>query len=130
MKTRIFALALAAAAAIPAAAQAMTYSAIALSPHTGAYGYAYDQPSQGAANGVALSNCRNRPGYPRDCRVVQWTRGRYCAVLVLNHDTSNGSVGWGSGSAPNEGDARRIAWRECRANNGGCDQVAATVCSH
>src|SRR5262249_9380467 len=82
MKTTFFAVALV-AAVIPAAAQAMTFSAIALSPKTGAYGYAYDQATQGAANSVALSNCRNRSGYPRDCRVVQWTRGAYCAALVL-----------------------------------------------
>ena len=52
MKSRIFAFALV-AAAIPAAAQAMTFSAIALSPATGAYGYSFDQRSQGAANAVA-----------------------------------------------------------------------------
>ncbi len=128
MKTRIFALALA-LAAFPAAAQAMTYSAIALSPRTGAFGFSYDQGSQGAANRVAMANCMSRSRRPGDCRVVSWTRGRYCAALVLAH-YDNGSVGWGQGTGPREGDAKRIAWRQCRANNDECDELAATVCSH
>lgn len=129
MKARIFALALV-VAAIPAAAQAMTYSAIALSTSTGAYGYAYDQGSQGHANRVALDNCADRADGADDCRIVQWTRGAYCAALVLHH-TDGSSVGWGAGSARYEDEAKAIAWRECRANNNGhCDELAATVCSH
>jgi serine/threonine-protein kinase len=129
MKSRIFALALV-ALAIPVAAQATTFSAIALSPKTGAYGFALDQPSQGRANVVAAANCQARSRLPGDCRIVEWTRGPYCAALVLNHNTGNETVGWGAGSAPSAGEARTIAWRQCRANNDDCDEVATTVCSH
>lgn len=131
MKTKLFAAALFAAAAIPAAAQAVTYSAIALSQSTGAYGFSYDQGSQGRANRVATDNCSARDNGAGDCRVVQYTHGAYCAALVINHTPRGGSVGWGAGSAASEGEAKRIAWRECQVNNHGeCDTLAASVCSH
>lgn len=130
MKPMFFAAALV-AAIIPAAAQAETFSAIALSQSTGAYGYAYDQGSQGRANRVALNNCADRDNGAGDCRIVQWTHGAYCAALVLNHTHHGDSVGWGAGSARTEGQAKAIAWRQCQANNNGrCDELAASVCSH
>jgi len=129
-KSRIFALALV-AAAIPAAAHATTYSATALSQSTGAYGYSYDQGSAGRANRVAIDNCENRANGADDCRIVQYTHGAYCAALVLNHTHHGDSVGWGAGSARSEGQAKAIAWRQCQANNNGrCDELAASVCSH
>ena len=130
MKTMLFAAALA-VAAIPAVAQAQTYSAIALSQSTGAYGYAYDQGSPGRANRVALDNCAERANDADDCRIVQYTHGAYCAALVLNHTHHGDAVGWGAGSARTEGQAKAIAWRQCQANNNGrCDELAASVCSH
>ena len=128
---RLFALTFA-IAAVPAAASGMTYNSISVSPRTGAWGYAYDQPSQYAADRVAMGNCRARSNRPGDCRVVMRTHGAYCGALVLHH-TDSDAVGWGTASAPTAGRARRAAQEQCDANqNDGeeCEEVAIVTGSH
>ncbi|MBV9541771.1 MAG: DUF4189 domain-containing protein [Alphaproteobacteria bacterium] len=131
MSARLFALTLV-LAAVPAAASAMTYNAISISPRTGAWGYAYDQPSPYAADRVAMYNCRTRSNSPGDCRIVMRTHGAYCGALALHH-TDGDAVGWGTASAPTAGRARRQALEECNANQNDddeCEEVAIVTCSH
>ena len=93
----------------PAAARD-NYGAIAYSPSTKADGWAYDYASRAAAEGAALSNCRQNAG---DCTVPIWFRNA-CGALAV------GSNGYGSGWGSNRRRAETYALSTCRKNTSGC----------
>lgn len=61
--------------AVPAAAFA-AYGAIAINPHTGAWGIGYNASTKRRAESVALKRCSG------NCRVVVWVRNGCAAVVV------------------------------------------------
>lgn len=106
------------------------YSSIALSPNTGAWGKAHDYSSRSEADNTAVDFCRQHASDPSDCRVVTWSRGEYCAAVVVHHK-KGGSVVWGSASGSTVDVATSKAYDNCVAERGDrCDEVLATVCSH
>src|SRR5579862_6346578 len=71
-----------------------TYAAIAYSPSTGSYGYAYNYGSRGSAETAALRNCK-----APDARIVTWVNNGFCA-LALGDDVGSYGIGysWGNGA--------------------------------
>src|SRR5580698_9618174 len=106
---------------LSAPALAQTYSSIALSPNTGAWGRSYGFGSKEEADVMALGYCQGRSRQPEDCRVVTWSRGEYCAAVAVHHK-GDGSVVWGSASGPNSGIASAKAYANCVNQRGArCD---------
>lgn len=100
--------------AAPAAARDY-YGAIAYSPSTGAYGTAYDYPSQGAAEQAAMGECSRHAG---DCQSPLWFRNACGALFVGN------GGGWGTGWGTSLRLANSYAERTCAKNTGGCTSRA------
>lgn len=96
--------------AIPGAASAQNYGAIAYSPSTGAWGRSWDYRTRRTAERRAMRHCRRRA---RDCRVL-WFRNACGAVAVGR----NG--GWGSAWGRTKNAAFRNARAQCRRYDGGC----------
>ncbi|HEY1836939.1 MAG TPA: DUF4189 domain-containing protein [Rhizomicrobium sp.] len=127
MKLYILAGALCLAAA---PAMALSFTSIALSPNTGAWGKAYGFATRGEADRTAIGYCRQHSNDPDDCRVVTWSRGEYCASVAVHHK-HDGSVVWGSASGPTKDVAEAKAYDNCVSERGKrCDEILATVCSH
>jgi hypothetical protein len=127
MKTGILAATLCLCAA---PAFALSFSSIALSPNTGAWGQAHDFPTRGAADATALGYCQEHSSQPDDCRIVTWSQGEYCAAVAVHHK-GDGSVVWGSDSGPNRDVARAKAYSNCVNERGArCDEILVDVCSH
>jgi hypothetical protein len=116
--------------ATPAVAAEQTFSAIALSPDSGAYGEGHDWPSMSQAKNKAMYYCRQNADDPRDCRVVTWSKGQYCAAVAITN-MRGGGVTWGSGSGPTLRAAKQVAYDSC-ANQLGedCEKILVSVCSH
>ena len=95
--------------AAPTTARAAGYGAIAYSPNTGAYGYAYGKSCQAEAENTALSYC-NGP----DVQIVVWCQNA-CAALAVS---DNGIYGYAHADSRKE--AERLALRYCR-DAGGCN---------
>ena len=99
-----------------------TYAAIAYSPATGNYGYAYNHGSRFAAESAALRNCKGDDG-----RIVTWVHNGFCA-LALGDDKSTWGVGWSYGDGATNTYAKRRAVQECgkRTTN---PRIVICVCS-
>ena len=101
-----------ATAALPAAALADSFGAIAYSPDTGANGWSHDYPSRRGAERAAQDNCD-----ADDCRIAIWFKNACGAVAV----GSNG--GWGSDWGGDRRRAQSKAIRACSRNDDGCSVV-------
>ncbi len=95
-----------------------SYGAVAYSPSTGAFGYAWDCGSRGMAEQVALSNCP-----ASDARIVGWVQDGWL-VLAIGENNSYG-VGWEYGDGAYNGDAAQTAIDECLSHG---DHVRVIVC--
>ncbi|MEM8795309.1 MAG: DUF4189 domain-containing protein [Pseudomonadota bacterium] len=104
----------------PADAQRRQYfGAIALSPSTGAIGWAFDHPSQVSAENQALRGCYN---YAGDCRVGTWFRNACGAVAIGN------GGGWGAAWGGSRRAAENAAINACNRNTNRCT-VRRWVCT-
>ncbi len=92
-------------AASPASAQSL-WGAVAYGPN-GAWAYAYDFPSRGAAQRAAMSKCGGR------CTNTL-TFADSCGAYAVGHN----AYGWGNSA--NREEAMTIAMRECRVRTTGC----------
>lgn len=90
-----------------------SYAAIAYSPTTGAYRYAYNYGSRQAAENAALKAMNDK-----DARIVCWVNQGFC-VLALGDDKSTWGVGWKHGHGANFLDAQMTALEECRKRTTG-----------
>ena len=99
-----------------------TYAAIAYSPATGNYGYAYNHGSRSSAEAAALRNCNGD-----DARIVTWVHNGFCA-LALGDDRSKWGVGWSFGDGATNTYARRRALQEC-AKQTTNSRILICVCS-
>jgi len=99
-----------------------TYAAIAYSPKTGNYGYAYACGSRWQAERLALKKCE-----ADDAKIVCWVNNGFCA-LALGDDKSCWGVGWEYGDGATNIDAKRSALEECskRTTNA---RIVLCVCS-
>jgi hypothetical protein len=95
--------------AAPVSARAAGYGAIAYSPSTGAYGYAYGKSCQAEAENTALCYCK-----APDAQIVVWCQNA-CAALAVG---DNGVYGYAVADSRKE--AERLALRQCR-DAGGCN---------
>ncbi len=103
--------ALAALAFAPAAAQAACsigncWGAVAYGPG-GAWGYAVNYPTRGAASGQAQRECGGR------CQRVL-TFHNSCGAYAVGYN------GYGWGNAMSRGQAESLAMMECNRRSGGC----------
>lgn len=124
MKTYLFATALCLIAA-PAFA---SFSSLALSPKSGAWGKSHDFDSRERADSTALGYCQAHAKNPDDCRVVNWSKGGWCSAVAVRHKP-DGSVEWGSGSGASLEAARAKAYSNCPTSSGRCNEILADVCS-
>ena len=111
--------------AVPAFAD-QTWAAIAISGQTGAWGRGFDWPTQAGAEARALSECGK---FATDCVVAGWAHGQYCVAVAVKR-YQDGTVAWGSNSAPTLVAARAAAMEACaKYAKGPCDDVVADVCA-
>jgi hypothetical protein len=82
-------------------------AAIAYSPATGKFGYAYDLRSRSAAEKAALADCG-----ADDARIVCWVKGGFC-ILALGDDKACWGVGWQYGSTAGTDKPRKMALDDC-----------------
>ena len=85
-----------------------TYAAVAYSPATGKYGYAWNHRSRYLAERAALSKCP-----AADARVVGWVKGGWL-VLAVGDNNAYGT-GWEYGVGATNVDAYKRALRQCLA---------------
>jgi hypothetical protein len=115
----LFLVALLAVALFPPATQATdddhgieisrsSFAAIAYSPATGKYAYAYDYRSRKAAEKAALEKCG-----ADDATIACWVNKGFCA-LALGDDKSCWGVGWEYGNGSNNQRAKEKAMADCR----------------
>jgi hypothetical protein len=88
-----------------------TYAAIAYSESTGAWGYAYDNPSRDIAEILAKRRCRERDPLATDALPVGFVRNGWVALAL----GENGA--WGAGYSHGDGAtntaAKKMALDEC-----------------
>lgn len=99
-----------------------TYAAIAYSPATGKYGYAYNFGSRASAEEAAVRNCK-----ADDARIVTWVNNGWCA-LALGDDRSSWGTGWSFGDGATNTFAKQQPLGECRKRTTGC-RVVLCICS-
>jgi uncharacterized protein DUF4189 len=98
-----------------------TYAAIAYSPSTGKYGYAYNYGSRYAAERAALAHCPEA-----DAEIVGWVKAGWLA-LAIGDDNAYG-VGWEYGEGATNTDAKRRAYNQCAARTTN-PKVVLCICS-
>jgi hypothetical protein len=99
-----------------------TYAAIAFSPSTGKYGYAWNCGTLTQARRIALSYCKES-----DAEVVTWVQFGW-AVLVIGEDGSYGyATAYGEGAS--SADAQSKATRELRKYSDKPIKTILIVCS-
>ncbi len=104
-----------------AAAQADLYGAIAYSVAEGAYGYSYNNDTQGEAEDAALNYCVENLQYDDSvCTVELWFKNGYGA-LALSSDKS-----FGTGYGQYKQDAQLMALEKCQQYADDCD-IEVTV---
>ena len=79
------------------------YAAIAYSPSTGKYGYAYGKGSRAAAENAARAYAR-----AGDARIAIWCKNAWCALAL-----SNPSGAWGAAWGNSKAEASNAALRNC-----------------
>jgi len=99
-----------------------TYAAIAFSPKTGKYGYAWNYSTRAAAEKAALSECK-----ADDAKVVTWVQFGW-AVLVIAEDNAYG-YDEVHGDGANSKDAYDSALKELRKNSDAKVKTIIIVCS-
>ena len=92
-------------------------AAIAYSPSTGEFGYAYNYEDRESAEKAALKNCS-----PKDARIVCWVKSGFCA-LALGDDKSAWGTGYQYDNGSNNTDAMDTAVAECKKRTTGAHVV-------
>ncbi len=92
------------------------FGAIAYSPDTRSYGWAYKKLSRVDAEYAAMGQCAK---HGDDCRVATWFRNS-CGALA------NGPKGWGAASAPSRAEAEDKAMNLCYNRGDGCKILTST----
>src|ERR1035437_2587704 len=82
-------------------------AAIAYSPATGHYGYAFNYRSRKAAEKAALEDCG-----ADDARIVCWVKNGFCA-LALGDDKTCWGTGWRYGPSCSSDETRKTALEDC-----------------
>lgn len=103
-------------------AKPWSFAAVAYSPSSAAWGWAFDYSSRNEAERRALDECGNNA---TDCRVGSSARDDLCFTLAEG-ETSNGgkALGWAKGI--NRSEARQSAVQSCRQYGSGCLPVKET----
>jgi hypothetical protein len=96
-----------------------TYAAVAFSPSTGGYGYAWNCWSRGQAEQVALSHCTTD-----DTRIVGWVQGGWL-VLAIGQDNSTYGTGWEYGDGATNTVAVERAVDECHSRG---QKIRTVIC--
>jgi hypothetical protein len=89
-----------------------SFAAIAYSPKTGEYAYAYDLRSRSAAENAALEKCGE------DARLACWVSRGFCA-LALGSDKSCWGIGYSYGNGADTNKAKNEALADCRNRTSG-----------
>lgn len=99
-----------------------SYAAIAFSPKTGKYGYAWNHSTRAGAEKAALSECK-----ADDAKVVTWVKFGW-AVLVIGEDNAYG-YDEVHGDGANSKDAYESALKELRKHSEAKVKTIIIVCS-
>jgi hypothetical protein len=94
-----------------------TFAAIAYSPSTGEYRYAYGYRSREGAQDAALRKCT-----AEDARMVCWVKHGFCA-LALGDDKGCWGTGWRFGDGAENIAAAKTALAECEKRTTGARLV-------
>lgn len=94
-----------------------SYAAIAYSPSTGEYAYAYNYGSRRAAEQAALARCK-----PADAKIVCWVNNGFCA-LALGDEVGCYGTGYSWGHNCTNTFAKNRAVEECNKRTGGARVV-------
>lgn len=108
------------APALPGAAAAQSFGAIAYSPATGQWGWARNFTTRAGAQNRALAECRSA-ARGRSCQVAVWFRNA-CGSLAI------GPNGWGSGWGNTRARAQAEARGACNRYSRNC-AIRLTTCS-
>jgi hypothetical protein len=92
---------------------AYSYAAVAYSPSTGTFHYAYNYGSRVAAEQAALDAHQ-----ADDARIVCWVNRGFCA-LAIGDDKSCWGVGWSYDDGASTDDAMNFALEDCRERTSG-----------
>jgi len=98
-----------------------SFAAIAYSPTTGKYAYAYDLRSRSAAEKDALEKCGE------DAHLACWVNRGFCA-LALGSDKSCWGIGYSYGNGSNTDKAKNEALADCRNRTSGA-RIAVVLSS-
>jgi hypothetical protein len=106
------------------------YGAIALSPRTLKYGYAFRFASRKQAEEAALTFCYANKGNPRDCKVLVWYRNT-CASLAIKPPSTEGKLdgAWGAQWASSRDAARKKALAACQSQSATGCRTELTSCA-
>jgi hypothetical protein len=85
-----------------------SFAAVADSPSTGEFGFAYNYGDRWSAEQAALDSC-----HPKDARVVCWVNNGFCA-LALGDDKSSWGTGYEYGDGASNTAAIDTAIAECK----------------
>jgi hypothetical protein len=99
-----------------------SYAAVAYSPKTGKYGYAWGCGSRGSAERAALSECKED-----DAKIVGWVNAGFL-VLVIADDNAYG-CGYSYGDGATNTDAHKSAVKELRKHSDVKVKVIVVLCS-
>jgi hypothetical protein len=94
-----------------------SFAAIAYSPSTGEFRYAYNYEDRGSAEQAAL-----KTSTAKDARIVCWVNEGFCA-LALGDDKSAWGTGYQFGNGANTNAAKATALAECKKRTTGAHIV-------
>jgi hypothetical protein len=94
-----------------------SFAAVAYSPSTGEFYYAYNYGDRWEAQQAALNAC-----HAKDARIVCWVNNGFCA-LAVGDDKSAWGVGYEYGDSANNTAAINTALAECRKRTTGAHIV-------
>jgi hypothetical protein len=100
------------------------YAAIAYSPATGNYGYAWNHHSRSSAERAALANCKEG-----DARIVGWVKGGWLAVAIGKDNAYGMGYEYGNGAANVDAIRRALKGLKDNSSSDGRPTVVICVCS-
>lgn len=99
-----------------------SYAAVAFSPSTGKYGYAWNHGSRAAAEKTALSRCTEK-----DAEIVAWVNEGFLAVAIAEDNTYGTGYRFGAGASNT--DAFNRAKAELKKRTDSRIKVIIVLCS-
>ena len=104
------------------------YAALALSPTSLQYGYAFGKASQEEAKAAALESCAQAVGTANDCAVQLWFHNA-CGSLALKRNNGKPGGVWGTDWATDKVKVTQRALKVCQEIAGDGCRTEVTFCA-